>query len=160
MAFHGYHCVKSVVEVSVLLLYLSHVALTLEQPIIYNITEDQPARSYVGNLKIDAGLDRKYIKSVLDTLRFVFLGLGSVSNQYVTVGEFSGMLETSLILDRDVICPNKAECEITLDVAVQPTQYFEVIKLTLFILDRNDHAPMFDPSKVKYFFFLGLAEPR
>ena len=64
--------------------------------------------------------------------------------RYFHVHPVRGTLSVTSFLDRDVICTHQLECDILLDVAiVQPVDYFEVIKVTLTLIDVNDNDPAF-----------------
>ena len=58
----------------------------------------------------------------------------------------TGMLQVANRLDRDAICPNERTCQINLDIQVQPYEFFEIIKVELSIMDKNDNAPSFGDS--------------
>ena len=114
----------------------------------YQIYEEIRAGRYIGNVKDDANLAQKYTDiSTLQQLRFQFLSQPA-TNFLIEVK--TGVIKTSGRLDRDTICPNMEVCEVKLDVAVQPVHYFEIIKVTVDILDINDNFPTFPQSKISH----------
>ena len=54
-----------------------------------------------------------------------------------------GIMKTSQVIDRDAICAHQATCPIPLNIMVQPGQFFQIIKLTVHIVDINDNSPVF-----------------
>jgi len=101
----------------------------------YYMLEELPPRSLVGNLVRDYGLDHKYRPAVLASLRFTMLTQSQLERPNFVVDELTGDIHlTSLRLDRESICPRQDECMVQFDVAVQPIQYFQIIKVSLRIL--------------------------
>ena len=98
----------------------------------YYMLEELPPRSLVGNLVRDYGLDHKYRPAVLARLRFTMLTQSQLERPNFVVDELTGDIHlTSLRLDRESICPRQDECMVQFDVAVQPIQYFQIIKVRL-----------------------------
>jgi len=96
----------------------------------YYMLEELPPRSLVGNLVRDYGLDHKYRPAVLARLRFTMLTQSQLERPNFVVDELTGDIHlTSLRLDRESICPRQDECMVQFDVAVQPIQYFQIIKV-------------------------------
>lgn len=110
---------------------------------LYSITEEVPADTFIANLMIDSGLATKYSPSIHPKLSFVFLK--EIQHlELFSLDERNGILRTGRIIDRDVVCPGQLTCMIRLDLAVQPSAYFEVIKIEVSILDINDNSPSFE----------------
>lgn len=100
----------------------------------YYVREELPANELVGNLVRDFGLDQLYSPSVLDALRFTFLtqpaSAGVVDRPHFAIDERTGdIFVTSNRLDREKICPRLDYCVVQFDVAVQPIEYFQIIKV-------------------------------
>lgn len=89
----------------------------------YTIVEELPRGTQVGNLIDEAGLNRKYPSEVLQLIRFRFL---ADSVELFDVGSATGVIRTTEVIDRDSCCRQKQLCEVSLDVVVQPSQYFQV----------------------------------
>jgi hypothetical protein len=117
----------------------------------YRIEEEVTIGTRVGDILQDSRLKQTYSNSpeILRQLRFGFLTESDLS---FAIGAVTGVLETNGRIDRESItgCPRMDLCEITLDVAVQPVQYFQIIKITVEILDINDNAPMYPESAVTH----------
>lgn len=110
---------------------------------LYSITEEVPADTFIANLLIDSGLAAKYSQSIQSKLSFVFLK--EIQHlELFSLDERNGILRTGRVIDRDVVCPGQLTCMIRLDLAVQPSAYFEVIKVEVSILDINDNSPTFE----------------
>ena len=116
-------------------------------PLYYQLLEEQSSGYYISNIKQDAGLADIYDADTLASLRFQFLIQPSIS---VGLDSVSGVLSTNARIDRDATCPGLEICNVTLEIAVQPVQYFQIIKAVVTILDMNDNTPTFpQPSIVK-----------
>jgi len=97
----------------------------------YYMLEELPPRSLVGNLVRDYGLDHQYRPAVLASLRFTMLTQSQLERPNFVVDELTGDIHlTSLRLDRESVCPRLDECIVQFDVAVQPIQYFQIIKVS------------------------------
>ncbi len=107
----------------------------------YEIYEQTPAKSYVGDIPQDAGLKDRYTEE-LQNIHYKMLS----DSVYFEVDETSGILRTADILDREVVCPMKVDCTVDVEVAVQPHRYFEVLKVTVTVKDVNDKFPTFVPA--------------
>jgi len=103
-----------------------------DKPLEYYVLEELPPRSQVGNVVRDFGLDHKYRPEVLASLRFTMLTRSQLERPTFVVDELNGDIHmTSLRLDRESICPRQDECFVHFDVAVQPIQYFQIIKVNI-----------------------------
>jgi len=135
---------------------LSHwtAALTLRQSdgtleVKYRLEEEQEVGMYVGNVQKDTNLASLYGADVMHRLQFRFLRQHQQQLPF-SVDVDTGIVTTSGRVDRDVICPGAETCDVKLDVAVQPAQYFRVIRVTIAILDINDNAPQFPDASVHF----------
>lgn len=114
----------------------------------YVITENIQANEVIGNIAEDCGLNSKYDDAVLLLLQYRFLAQPQVN---VALGGDGGvLLITGGQIDRDRVCPSAVSCNLRIDVAVRPVQYFHIIKVTLEIRDRNDNIPQFTPNAISY----------
>lgn len=114
----------------------------------YRIKEELPANSFVGDLIADDRLDRKYEPSVVSSLRFSFLTKPRPDRRFFAIDEVSGVLHTTLPIDRESICPSEADCVSQFDVAVRPIPFFRIVKVKVEILDVNDNAPQFPEQRI------------
>jgi len=109
----------------------------------YQLVEEEPVGTFVANVKTDSQLSG-------DELRFVILTPdGELGRRLFSVEAESGILRTATVVDRDAICPGEAACLVEVDVGVQPRKYFRVLKVSVEILDINDHSPRFSSSRVE-----------
>lgn len=115
----------------------------------YRLEEEQDVGKYVGNVRQDTNLASLYSADVMHKLKFRFLRQHQHQLPF-SVSVDTGVITTSARVDRDVICPGAETCDVKLDVAVQPAQYFRVIRVTIAILDINDNAPRFPDSALHF----------
>ena len=119
--------------------------------ISYSITEETSSGSPVGNIRQDSGLVDRYPDEVLSVLQFVILeddeDAQSQSTQLFQIDN-TGAIRTASRIDREALCPYKAQCKVQLDIQVQPIEYFQIIKTEIEILDINDHAPQFPEDSI------------
>ena len=118
------------------LVVVDDVSSTDNNFVEYYIREELPANELVGNLVRDFGLDQLYSPLQLTQLRFMFLtqpaAVGVADRPYFAIDERTGdIYVTSNRLDRDKICPRLDFCVVQFDVAVQPIEFFQIIKVSL-----------------------------
>lgn len=124
-------------------------AMTLEavdKQMRYPIEEEVNRGTVVCNVMSDVRL--RYSSDVMKQLRFRFL---SESVTLFDISATTGVITTAARIDRDnasVCREREPHCEISLDVVIQPTQFFQIIKIVVEILDINDNTPTFRESKV------------
>ena len=94
----------------------------------YVVQEELQIGSDIADVADDAGLVARY--DAPPSLRFRFLATPRVP---VAIDELSGRIRTTDRLDREAICGDGGEhmelCLDRLDVAVQPMNYFQIIKV-------------------------------
>jgi len=99
---------------------------TAPRDLVYDIDEECDVGTSIGHLT--PGLNDRYTPEVAGSLRFRFL---SPAPPYIGLDESTGWLFVSGRIDRDVICrPEVKTCSIQQDVAVQPIQYFSIVKVS------------------------------
>lgn len=113
-----------------------------EAPLQYEIEEEVQWGTIIGNIFRDANLRRFYNTTVQQKLQFSFLTQSDHANLF-SLDERNSDLRTAARVDRDKICPQRAECDIKMDVAVRPVEYFLSVKVVVRVLDLNDNAPRF-----------------
>jgi len=97
----------------------------------YVVQEELMIGSDIADVADDAGLVARYGPAVArSSLRFRFLATPRVP---VAVDELTGRIRTTGRLDREAICGDGGDhmelCLDRLDVAVQPMNYFQIIKV-------------------------------
>lgn len=113
-------------------------------PLNYTIEEEQPASTVIGNVGVDATpLSRKYGDN-LRGLQFSFLPADNPYQELFSINPTTGVFKTAKKIDRDVLCAGQAICRLNIDVGVLgPTRDFDIIKITVNIIDLNDNPPRF-----------------
>lgn len=108
----------------------------------FDLVEDQPAGTYVGNVLLAANLDRVYSPDVVRRIQFRFMRQHSVGFE---IDASTGVVRTSAVIDREAQCPGVPVCSVRLDIGIQPVEYFRLIRATVTVVDVNDHDPVFSP---------------
>lgn len=115
----------------------------------YQLTEEQQPLTLVGDIVKDAQLYTFYDAETITSFHFHLLTrTDTLLGSYFLIEETTGLLRTSKVIDRDRICSKHSECVVKLDVAIKPVRYFQVIKVTVNIVDINDNRPIFDEESV------------
>ena len=109
-----------------------------EDTIRYQIQEELPAGTRVGNVISDAGLRRRFPKNVLPLLEYRFLSDPAIP---LVIGLSDGIIRTSGVIDRDSMprCRQRDSCDVLLDVTVQPVAYFLIIKISIEVCFFQQH---------------------
>jgi len=97
-----------------------------EDTIRYQIQEELPAGTRVGDIVSDAGLRRRFPENVLALLEYRFLSEPAIP---LMIGLSDGVIRTSGVIDRDSM--TRCRCDVLLDVTVQPVAYFLIIKISI-----------------------------
>ena len=113
------------------------------------VFEEQPSGTVLTNLVTAAELSKHYSTDALSKLYFVLMEHSSSSQHLIRVDSEANVLVRQPI-DRDELCANVEPCELELDFTLQPfTDFNNLLKLTLRILDINDNVPKFQaPSTI------------
>ncbi len=117
----------------------------------YSIQEELPVHNTIANIIKDAELDLKYGSSDLQKLRFSLherRGTRPGFKDFFVIDR-EGLMQTAQVIDRDAICAHQATCPIPLNIMVQPGQFFQIIKLTVHIVDINDNSPVFPQQTIE-----------
>lgn len=122
-------------------------ATEIDGPLRYNVLEEVEHGTVIGDLTLDAGLRRRYVDEVLAMLEFRIMSPPPLP---FIVDLKTGVIRTGGVIDRDSLmqCKDKNVCEVTLDVTVRPTQFFQIIKVTIQVDDINDNAPYFRDQRM------------
>jgi hypothetical protein len=124
----------------------------------YRRTDERQPGTVIAVIPEDAHFIDHYPSSVLYSFHYDIIK--GEHKQYFKVDPTRGTLSVTSLLDRDVICVQKIECDILLDVAiVQPVDYFEVIKITLTLIDANDNDPAFPELETTLYLSENAAPP-
>ncbi|CAH1777191.1 unnamed protein product [Owenia fusiformis] len=120
------------------------------QELKYTIEEELSANTFVADIPLDARLQSEFASTVFATLSYNFLSQESQASLLFKIDSNSGIIKTTLPIDRDDLCLNVAECLVELDVAVHDPfmTHFEIIKVVIEIVDINDNDPEFPQSEI------------
>ena len=121
----------------------SKVTGQTERILAYFMYEETPANTFIAEIPKDAQLSLTIPVADLSMLTYSILPQSGDYTEYFSIGERDGVLRTTRRINRDTICYQKVSCPLKLDVAVQPREYFRIIKVTIAILDQNDSPPAF-----------------
>jgi len=118
------------VVVALLSAAVAAAGLPSEHPLRYQVQEEVPIGTRVGNVAYDAEIRRRFSKDVLPQLEFRFLSEPSVP---LVIGLTDGIIRTSGPIDREAIpgCRQRETCEIPVDVTVQPVAFFVIVKIVI-----------------------------
>ncbi|XP_041359659.1 protocadherin gamma-B4-like [Gigantopelta aegis] len=119
----------------------------------YNISEERPPRTYVGNILNDTNLRTMVSEDDHVNLRYSFLTQDDPHISLFSLDELSGDLRTSSdpnkSMDRESLCPFTAQCVIVIEVAIKSTidQFFRTVELEIVLQDVNDNRPTFPKNE-------------
>jgi len=118
--------------------------------VTYHIDEETSVGTFVGNIITDARLVDVYPSVVVSELRFRFLRREVAD---FSLDPVTGVLTTDSRLDREELCGPTASsssvataaaagsCLLRMDVAIQPMQFFRIVRILVYVQDINDNAP-------------------
>lgn len=136
-------------------LWVIAMTLTLSQGqleenfVEYDVIEEQSPNTLVGDIVEDSGFRDRYSRATLRSFTYEFLSSKNIFTNYFTI-ESSGLLRTSRTLDRDFLCPGEPLCDLTLDIVVKPVTNFQIIKVTIHVIDINDNHPKFPKNDITW----------
>ncbi|BFZ24591.1 hypothetical protein BsWGS_27630 [Bradybaena similaris] len=116
----------------------------------YVINEEAPVRTRVGNVLEDTNITSFVSPAELTDLRFSFLTERNPQSAFLWINSTNGEIRTSAGINREVICPRLAVCELKINAVVQSLlgAFFKIVHVKVNITDINDNVPFFDPSTV------------
>ena len=129
--------------VSFLFLVLNFDTIRAQTTLTFDIFEDEQVPYTIGDMLLLSGLRDRYTPEQVSEMSLVIGDHESDLDRFFDVST-TGLLIVATQLDRDVICANQMTCTIDLDLRVQPPQYFEIIKVQLTVVDKNDNTPTFE----------------
>nr|XP_015808900.2 protocadherin-20 [Nothobranchius furzeri] len=138
----------------ILLLYTTPLSclanFSQAKEIIYEIKEGLPKGTFIGGIGVDLHLD-----FTVDPPFLFSVSQKKVNEQYVNLHNTTGEIYTTATeIDRETLCPYSTvglACVLSLDVIVLPQQYFQLIKVKIFIEDVNDNRPTFPTDEISLF---------
>ena len=113
----------------------------------YFFDEEQSADAVVGDIMRDARLRETYGPETADLFRFRFLDAADARSGFA-VDERTGVLHTTRSIDRERDCARAVTCKVVLKVAIQPVRFFQIIEVTVNVVDVNDNWPAFGDDRI------------
>ncbi|XP_065814702.1 protocadherin gamma-A3-like isoform X7 [Labrus bergylta] len=118
-----------------MLIFLLHVANMVDGQIRYSVPEEMKKGSLIGNVAQDLGLDLKRLRS--GRARIV----SGENIQYTELKTDKGTLVVNERIDREQLCGDTTPCSFSFEVILENPM--ELHRITVEVLDINDHAPVF-----------------
>lgn len=111
----------------------------------YPVTEEQRARTFIGNVATDSKLRANLTTEDFNSLRFSLLPQRNPNVKLFSVNERTGTLETADKLDRETICGQNPICMVNLSIGAlsTTTDFFSILNVSVLIMDINDNSPVF-----------------
>ncbi|XP_064609257.1 protocadherin gamma-A4-like [Liolophura sinensis] len=111
----------------------------------YLVTEEQRARTFIGNVATDSKLRANLTTEEFNSLRFSLLPQRNPNVKLFSVNERTGILGTADKLDREIICGQNPICMVNLSIGALSTvtDFFSILNVSVSILDINDNSPEF-----------------
>ncbi|XP_045061042.1 protocadherin gamma-A11-like isoform X11 [Coregonus clupeaformis] len=126
-------------QVLIFLLYFSHI---VSGQIRYSLPEEMKKGSLIGNVAQDLGLDLKRLRT--GRARIVT----GESIQYTQLKSDKGILVVSERIDREQLCGDVTPCSFSFEIILENP--IELHRVTVEILDVNDHSPVFKNNDIKF----------
>ncbi|XP_056899774.1 protocadherin beta-16-like [Takifugu flavidus] len=121
-------------------LFFVCMLLTTDGQIRYSVPEEMKRGSFVGNVAQDLGLDLSRLRS--GRARIVT----GENNQYTELKADKGLLVVKERIDREEICGDVSPCSFSFEIILENP--IELHRVTVEILDVNDHSPAFKNNVV------------
>ncbi|WAQ97850.1 PC11X-like protein [Mya arenaria] len=113
----------------------------------YSIYEQLPSGSFVGDVREDSHLRSTASAEEFSQIDYSLLSQGKVYEQYFHVDGLNGSLFTNTVIDRETIteCVYETECVLPISIVAKSkiSAFFRTLKVTVSIVDINDHSPKF-----------------
>lgn len=107
----------------------------------FNIDEELPSGYTVGSI---ANKSKPFLNYNETSLLYNFLP-PTDANTLFSINDQTGIIFTSVVIDRERVCEYDSVCKIEFDVAVSSSdrQFFQIVSVQIFVNDKNDNAPLF-----------------
>lgn len=84
----------------------------------YSVDEESPAGKFIADLKSDTRIFFSSNEIISRRNLFILASLANAS--FFDLNQSSGILRTSVVIDRDAICPNREKCLLFADFIIAP----------------------------------------
>ncbi|KAM4732191.1 protocadherin gamma-A3-like [Anableps anableps] len=111
------------------------MGFSIDGQIRYSVPEEMKKGALIGNVAQDLGLDFSRLRS--GRARIV----SREKNQYIQLRADKGILVVNEIIDREQLCGEVTPCSFSFEIILENP--IELHRVTVEILDVNDHAPTF-----------------
>ncbi|XP_062333208.1 protocadherin gamma-A3-like isoform X22 [Osmerus eperlanus] len=135
----GRYCCGLLSQVLIIILYFGHIA---EGQIRYSIPEEMKKDSLIGNVAQDLGIDLKRLRA--GRARIVT----GENIQYTELKTDKGILVVKERIDREQLCGDVIPCSFSFEIILENPVVLH--RITIEILDINDHAPVFPNRDIKF----------
>uniref|UniRef100_A0A3Q3CBP0 Cadherin domain-containing protein n=1 Tax=Haplochromis burtoni TaxID=8153 RepID=A0A3Q3CBP0_HAPBU len=115
--------------------------ITHQGQIRYSVPEEMKEGSLIGNVAQDLGLDLRRLRS--GRARIV----SGETSQYTELKADKGILVVKERIDREELCGDVMPCSLSFEIILENP--IELHRVTVEILDINDHAPTFKSNVIK-----------
>ncbi|XP_059918564.1 protocadherin gamma-A5-like [Gadus macrocephalus] len=122
-------------EIWIIFLYFCFIFNLASCQIRYSIPEEMKKGSLIGNVAQDLGLDLKRLRSGRARI------LTGESPQYANLKTDKGILVVNERMDREQLCGDVTPCSLSFELILENP--IELHRVTVEILDINDHTPSF-----------------
>ena len=119
----------------------------------YSLEEECSLGTFVANIRKDAKMENFYNSKTASSLKYSFLKKRSQQREtnLFSLHAVTSVLKTAKRIDREELCEaNSPLCVVTIDLAIQPVQYFRIVRVSITIGDVNDHKPVFIDSVLEF----------
>lgn len=128
--------------ISLTCIFVTLVSLTTGKDVVYNITENLPPNTYLGNVAKDS----EFIHAASNgSIKYSFLTGDNPNVLLFNINSSESSLYTSQRLDREELCAFKELCIFNLEVIAQcqSGSCYDKIKVKVELIDLNDNYPSF-----------------
>ncbi|GAB1604048.1 putative protocadherin beta-18 [Argonauta hians] len=126
----------------IFLIFIGSYSVTID--LTYRIEEEMPSSSYIGNIAEDSNIIHELGSQDLSSISFNQLQQTMIDTPSLFNVTRAGKLYTTTSLDAELLCRKGQECFQQINVAVhQGVSFKKILRIKIFILDINDHQPIF-----------------
>ncbi|KAK3100553.1 hypothetical protein FSP39_021679 [Pinctada imbricata] len=148
---------KGFLLLSAIILTLSSTASGQLTQLRFSILEEQSPFTYVGNVAEASNIQANRSQNEIARLRYQILTQVNPNTALFVINQFTGRLESAVVLDREDLCQSSPQCILGIDVAVfmqdeaNPTQLTDLIvafQVNVELRDMNDNSPTFPEQTI------------